>query len=143
LCKRVLGQKKHDRNKIYSLHKPQVYCLSKGKAHKPCEFGAKAGIVRGKMNNVIVGAKSFAQNLYDGHTPEAALAQVETVAGYRPAAGITDRGYRGQTRCGSTQLVMPARPKANATEDEKRKARQRFRRRAGIEPVIGHLKSDD
>jgi IS5 family transposase len=37
---------------------------------------------------------------------------------------------------------MPARPKADATEHEKRKAGKRFRRRAGIEPVIGHLKSD-
>jgi hypothetical protein len=34
----------------YPLPEPQVYCLSKGKAHQPCEFGAKAGIVRGKMS---------------------------------------------------------------------------------------------
>jgi IS5 family transposase len=142
LCKRVLAQKKNDRNKIYSLHEPQVYCLAKGKAHKPYEFGAKASLVRGKMNNVIVGALSFEENPCDGHTPEAALAQVERVAGHRPAAGITDRGYRGKSQCGATQLVMPAKPKADATDHEKRKARKRFRRRAGIEPVIGHLKSD-
>jgi len=142
LFKRVLAQQRQDKDKIYSLHEPQVYCLAKGKAHKPYEFGAKASIVRGKMNHVIVGAKSFAENIYDGHTTEAALAQVEAVAGYRPAVGITDRGYRGKTRCGSTLLVMPARPKAGATEHEKRTARKRFRRRAGIEPVLGHLKSD-
>lgn len=142
LFKRVLAQKKKDKDKIYSLHEPQVYCLAKGKAHKPYEFGAKAGIVRGKMNHVIVGALSFEENLYDGHTTGEALAQVERVAGYRPKVGITDKGYRGSTRCGSTQLVMPARPKAGATEHEKRTARKRFRRRAGIEPVIGHLKSD-
>ena len=140
--KRVLAQKKNDKNKIHSLHEPQVHCMAKGKAHKPCGFGAKASIVRGKMNHVIVGAMSFEQNLYDGHTPGPALEQVERVAGCRPAVGITDRGCRGGAHCGATRLVMPAKPKANASDHDKRKARQRFRRRAGIEPVIGHLKSD-
>jgi IS5 family transposase len=38
--------------------------------------------------------------------------------------------------------VTPGRPKKNATAYEKRKAKARFRRRAAIEPRIGHLKSD-
>jgi IS5 family transposase len=38
--------------------------------------------------------------------------------------------------------VTPNRPKKNATAYEKRKAKARFRRRAAIEPRIGHLKSD-
>lgn len=38
--------------------------------------------------------------------------------------------------------MTPKPPKKDATNYEKRKARQRFRRRAAIEPRIGHLKSD-
>jgi IS5 family transposase len=116
--------------------------MAKGGAHKQYEFGTKAGIVRGKDDNVILGAKSFEENIHDGHTPEAALEQAERVAHHRSAAGITARGRRGSAHCGATQLAMPAKPKADATEHEKRKAGKRFRRRAGIEPVIGHLKSD-
>ena len=41
-----------------------------------------------------------------------------------------------------TKILIPGRSKKNATPYEKRKARLRFRRRAAIEPVIGHLKSD-
>ena len=33
LCRRVLAQKPHDTDKIYSLHEPHVYCVAKGKEH--------------------------------------------------------------------------------------------------------------
>jgi IS5 family transposase len=142
LCRRVLAQKRHDENKIYSLHEPHVYCLAKGKAHKEYEFGAKASLVVGKTHGVILGALNLEQNTYDGHTVEPALAQVERVAGYRPEKGIADRGYRGRKHYGSTELLIPAAPKPDATDYARRQARKRFRRRAAIEPRIGHLKSD-
>ena len=43
---------------------------------------------------------------------------------------------------GDTEIVTPSRPKKNDTTSQRRKARLRFRRRAGIEPVIGHVKQD-
>jgi len=55
---------------------------------------------------------------------------------------IGDKGFRGKTHCGTTEVVTPNRPKKNATAYEKRKAKARFRRWAAIEPRIGHLKSD-
>lgn len=142
LCRRVLAQKRHDQHKIYSLHEPHVYCLAKGKVPKQYEFGAKASLVIGKTHGVILGALNLAENTYDGHTVDPALAQVERVAGYRPAKGIADRGYRGRKQYGTTELLIPGAPKAGATDYAKRQARQRFRRRAAIEPRIGHLKSD-
>ena len=142
LCRRILIQKRHDKDKIYSLHEPHVYCLAKGKAHKEYEFGAKAALVVGKTHGVILGALSLEKNTYDGHTVEPALLQVERVAGYRPDKGIADRGYRGRRHFGTTELLLPGVPAADATAYTKRKARARFRRRAAIEPRIGHLKSD-
>jgi IS5 family transposase len=142
LCRRVLAQKRHDKNKVYSLHEPHVYCLAKGKAHKEYEFGAKASLVVGKQHGVILGALNLVQNTYDGHTVEPALQQVERVAGYRPDKGIGDRGYRGRRYFGPTELLTPGFAKPGDTPYTKRKARARFRRRAAIEPRIGHLKSD-
>ena len=41
LFNKVLAQEKNSKNKIYSLHKPDVYCVAKGKAHKKYEYGCK------------------------------------------------------------------------------------------------------
>jgi IS5 family transposase len=116
--------------------------MSKGKEHKKYEFGAKASVVVGKNSGVILGAYSLPKNDYDGHALEPTLAQVERVSGYRPAVAIGNKGFRGKTHCGTTEIVTPNRPKKNATAYEKRKAKAQFRRRAAIEPRIGHLKSD-
>jgi transposase, IS5 family len=35
---RVLKQQPNDKNNIYSLHEPQVYCIAKGKDHKQYEI---------------------------------------------------------------------------------------------------------
>jgi IS5 family transposase len=138
----VLAQQRQDKNKIYSLHEPHVYCLAKGKEHKEYEFGAKASLIVGKTHGVILGALSLEKNAYDGHTLEPALVQVERVTGHRPVIAIGDRGYRGRRHYGATELVTPQRAAPDATPYQKRRARQRFRRRAAIEPRIGHLKSD-
>jgi len=45
LYRGLLGQQPSDRDKIYSMHEPQVYCLRKGKDHKKYEFGSKASVV--------------------------------------------------------------------------------------------------
>lgn len=141
-AKKILSQKRSDSGKIYSLHEPEVYCVSKGKEHKKYEFGAKASVVVGKNGGVILGAYSLPENDYDGHALAPTLEQVERVAGYRPAVAIGDKGFRGSSHCGETEVVTPGRGKKNASVYEKRKARKRFRRRAAIEPKIGHLKSD-
>lgn len=142
IVQQVLRQKKQDRHKIYSLHEPHVYCLSKGKEHKKYEFGSKASLVVGKTRGVILGAYNLVENDYDGHTVGPALEQVERLTGYRPQVGIADRGYKGRSRWGETSLLTPGVPKKTDTDYARRKARARFRRRAAIEPRIGHLKSD-
>ena len=38
LFKQILNQKKTDSNKIYSIHEPDVQCISKGKEHKKYEL---------------------------------------------------------------------------------------------------------
>ena len=43
-AERIRTQQRQDKNKLYSLHKPDVQCISKGKAHKRYEFGQKISV---------------------------------------------------------------------------------------------------
>lgn len=140
LFKKVLEQKRNDKDKVYSLHEPEVKCISKGKEHKKYEFGNKVSIAR-SYSGIIVGAVSF-RDKYDGHTIDETLDNVEKNLGFRPTQAPCDRGYRGQEKSGTTQIVIPNAPRKNATYYQKKKAHDLFCKRAGIEPVIGHLKSD-
>ena len=142
LFEKVLCQRKSDTNKIYSLHEPGVYCMSKGKVHKQYEFGSKVSVVLTKKRGIGVGAYNFTENVYDGNTLPVVLAQTKRLTGKEPKVAIVDRGYRGTTKVGGTEILTPKRPKKSATSYEKTKARKRFRRRAAIEPIIGHLKQD-
>jgi len=142
LYQRMLNQKRGDKNKLYSLHEPHIYCMSKGKAHQRYEFGTKASITTTRDSGIIIGALAFESNVFDGHTVPDVLAQIKRLLGRVPAVGIGDRGYRGKSKVNDTQIVTPKPARKNASVDAMAQARKRFRRRAGIEPVIGHLKSD-
>lgn len=142
LFKTVLAQEKNSKNKIYSLHEPEVYCMSKGKAHKKYEYGCKASVVLTQSTGIIVGAITFTTNLYDGHTLEQVLQQTQKLTGKNPKTATVDRGYRGKQMVGTTQINMPKPPLKKDTPYQKRKKRKHHRRRAAIEPIIGHLKAD-
>jgi len=139
LYHQAINQERKDKNKIYSLHEPGVLCISKGKEHKKYEFGAKAAIAMTKTSCIIVGAKNFSSNVYDGDTLPEVLSQIRAVRGAAPEKAYCDRGFRGKKQVGETAIVLPGSPSPNATEYAKRKARKDFGRRSAIEPVIGHL----
>ncbi len=142
IFKKVLAQQRNGKNKIYSLHEPEVYCMSKGKAHKKYEYGCKASVVLTQKTGIIVGAMTFRTNVYDGHTLEDVLAQTQGLTGKTPKTATVDRGYKGKQTVGTTQINIPKPPLKKDNDYQKRKKRKHFRRRAAIEPIIGHLKSD-
>ena len=49
---------------------------------------------------------------------------------------------RGIPNINGTIISTPKPPKKSATEYQKRVTRKKFKRRAAIEPVTGHLKND-
>jgi transposase, IS5 family len=138
----ILQQEKDSKNKIYSIHEPHVKCIAKGKEAKQYEFGNKSSFVKTRHNGIIIGAMAFEKNLYDGDTLEPQLEQVERVADYLPTIAIVDRGYRGKKQVLDTLICTPKPLPPNASKYQKLITRKRFRSRAGIEPVIGHLKYD-
>ena len=139
---RVLNQQQKDNNKIYSLHEPDVRCITKGKEAKKYEFGNKVSIAKTMKSGIIIGAQSFKENLYDADTLDPQLQQVKRLTGKYPETAIVDRGYRGKRRVLGVEIRIPGKPKKRATNYEKQKARKFFRARAGLEPVIGHIKHD-
>lgn len=142
----ILAQKRTDKNKIYSVHEPEVSCIAKGKVHKKYEFGCKVSVSRTMGKGVITAMKCFEGNPYDGHTIAPTLEQlariVEPLGGKIPATVVYDRGAQGVKRYKETEVLLPSRPRKNASDKEKKKLAHLFRKRAAIEPTIGHLKSD-
>ena len=139
IYKQVLKQNRHDSNKIYSLHEPDVACIAKGKIAKPFEFGSKICLAITKHSNIIVGTLNFTGNPHDNKTLESILDQHERLTGKRAKAAIVDRGFRGKKIFNGTKIILPDNG-SNKSNYEKRKSRIQFRRRAAIEPIISHVK---
>lgn len=140
-CAQVLKQKRQDKDKIYSLHEPQVCCLAREKTRMKYEFGSKAAVAVTKKG-VIMAAVSFDYGIHDNHTIEPMLEQIQRLAGYRPSVLVGDRGFRGKSEFGSTRVMLPQSDATPLSESHRAQGRTRYRRRAAIEPRIGHLKSD-
>ena len=140
IMEKILKQKKGDKNKIYSVHEPEVACIAKGKDHKKYEFGSKVSILITKKSGIIVGAMNFKGSPYDGNTLAPALEQSERLRGVKAKIAIVDEGYRGRSKIGETDVIRAHQPRLNKYSRYKHK--QWFSRRTSIEPVIGHLKSD-
>jgi len=134
---RILKQKRHDKNKVYSVHEPHVECISKGKAHKRYEFGCKVSVAATSRGGWFVGAMAVHDNPYDGHTLKDALDQVQRVAGL-PEHAFVDMGYRGHGYTGEVNVHVDKRRRGRTA----RSLWRWMKRRAAIEAGIGHLKRE-
>ncbi len=137
LFQRVLSQKREDTDKVYSLHEPHVKCYTKGKEHKKFEFGSKASFLVCQQTGIIMGALNFTETLHDSKTLPEVLEQYQRLNDKEATDVFVDRGYKGIKRYKSSTVHVP-KPDKNIS----RKKRTRHSKRAAIEPVIGHLKSD-
>jgi IS5 family transposase len=127
--------------KLYSFHAPEVSCINKGKSKQPYEFGVKVGIASTLKGNLVVGAKAFHGNPYDGHTLNAQLEQAAIVmqdTGCKPVTAFVDLGYRGVDADNPDVNIVHRGKSKRITQAE----RQLLKRRQAIEPLIGHLKAD-
>lgn len=135
---RIHAQQRHDKNKVYSVHEPEVECIAKGKAGKPYEFGNKVSVAVTSRGGWLVGAKSFTGNPYDGHTLAEQMKQVKSMIGDRVAETHVDMGYRGHDYAGAVLVHVDKRTRGRTP-----KALWRWmKRRAAVEPTIGHLKNE-
>jgi IS5 family transposase len=132
------AQQRNDKNKIYSVHEPEVHCIAKGKAGKPYEFGNKVSVAVSSRGGWFVGAKSFTANPYDGHTLATQMKQVEQLLGKKIKEVHVDMGYRGHDYSGDAEIHVDKRRRGRIPKTLWR----RMKRRAAVEPSIGHLKNE-
>lgn len=142
LAQRVRLQDHRQRGqKVYSLHAPEVECIGKGKARAPYEFGCKVSVVTPvtapKGGQFVLHAKALHGNPYDGHTLGPVVADLQKLTGVEVQRIHVDKGYRGHT--------YPNRFKVWISGQVRRLTktiRREMKRRAAVEPVIGHLKAE-
>ena len=136
---RLLEQTRDSKDKLYSIHAPEVECIAKGKAHKKYEFGNKASLVSTSREGFLLGALGLHGNPYDGHTLATGLEQAERLSGgYSIKNAFVDRGYRGNGYSGKTTVHICDGKRKNLP----RRLKRLRKRRSAIEPLIGHMKND-
>jgi transposase, IS5 family len=139
---RLLTQQRHDKNKLYALHAPEVECIGKGKARKPYEFGVKVSIAITHKSGLMVGARTFPGNPYDGHILSAQLEQTGILlqdTARAPKEVFVDLGFRG-VDADNPGVEIIHRGKLKTLTPLQWKW---LKRRQAIEPSIGHLKSEN
>ena len=115
--------------------------LPDGKSRNPYEFGVKVGIATTLKGTLIVGARAFPGNPYDGHTLSEQVEQASILMqalDTKPHKAIVDLGYRGVDKA-NPDIDIKHRGKFKSLTDEDKKD---LKRRQAIEPIIGHLKAD-
>ena len=138
IAKRIYDQQRHQSDKIYSVHEPEVACIAKGKAHKRYKFGCKVSLATTSKGGWCLGAKAFEGNPYDGHTLGASLNQVHRTLKYAPERVFGDRGYRAHGYEGEAEVHVDRFRRGRI----KKSLWKWMKRRSAIEPTIGHLKRE-
>ena len=98
-AERIRSQQRKDKKKLYALHAPEVECIGKGKARRPYEFGVKVSVAVTHKSALMVGARSFPGNPWDGHTLAEQIEQSTILLediGVKPKQVVVDLGYRGK-----------------------------------------------
>ena len=141
-AERIRTQRPKDKNKLYALHAPEAECIGKGKARKPYEFGVKVSVAVTHKQGLVVGARSFTGNPYDGHTLAEQLEQVKILTedtGGSPKQVVVDLGFRG-VDAANPGVEIIHRGRFKSLTDQQRRW---LKRRQAVEPAIGHLKHDN
>lgn len=136
LARRLHVQERHDKGKLYSVHAPEVECISKGKAHKRYEFGCKVALAVSSKGGWVLAARSLEGNPYDGHTLQSTMDRIVTTSGIEPEHVYCDMSYRGHDYEGQCEIHVGRRRRGSIPKTLWRW----MKRRAAIEPSIGHLK---
>jgi IS5 family transposase len=127
--------------KVYALHAPEVECIGKGKARAPYEFGCKVSIATPvtspKGGQFVLHAKALHGNPYDGDTLRPVIEDMEKLTGVETRRIHVDKGYRGHKHPHKFRVWISGQVRRVTAA-----IRREMKRRAAVEPVIGHIKAE-
>ena len=89
------------------------------------------------MGSTSLGIQALHGNPYDGHTLAGAITQAEIMADGVIDTVFVDRGYRGHDYEGEAEVHLAGKKRIS------RSLKRWLNRRNAIEPIIGHLKTDN
>jgi IS5 family transposase len=155
LGKKIVDQTKQvlfgesPKNRIYSLHEPDVAVIKKGKHHPDCEFGAIVSLAKND-DGLILSHREYQHNVADVKTLGQVIGTLKKNVGQAPQEITADRGFdqsptkqeNCRRRWGVKQLAIPKKGKTPHPNSDKSWFKRALKQRVKIEPVIGHLKSD-
>src|SRR5918994_3382579 len=121
---------------LQSVHAPEVECISKGKAHRRYEFGCKVALAVSSKGGWVLAAQALEGNPYDGHTLQSTMDRIVATSGVEPEHAYVDMGYRGHDYEGECEVHVGRRRRGSIAKS----LWGWVRRRAAIEPSLGHLK---
>jgi transposase, IS5 family len=128
-------------SKVYALHAPEVECIGKGKARAPYEFGCKVSIATPvtspKGGQFVLHAKALHGNPYDGATLRPVIEDMEKLTGIETRRIHVDKGYRGHKHPHKFRVWISGQVRRVTAA-----IRREMKRRAAVEPVIGHIKAE-
>ena len=127
--------------KVYALHAPEVECIGKGKARAPYEFGCKVSIAtpatKPRGGQFVLHSKALHGNPFDGHTLGPVITELERQTGITTRRIHVDKGYRGHNHPEKFRVWISGQVRRVT-----RSIRREMKRRAAVEPVIGHTKAE-
>jgi IS5 family transposase len=135
--------------RIYSLHEPRVAVIKKGKSHPDCEFGAIVALSKND-DGLILSHVEYQHSVADVKTLGPVVTGIKKTLGRSPGDVTGDRGFdqslKKQENCrrrwGIKRLAIPKKGKTPHPNSKEPWFRNALKKRAAIEPVIGHLKCD-
>lgn len=143
----LAGESPSDR--IYSLHKPDVTAIKKGKCHPDCEFGAIVALAKND-DGVILSHSEYQDNIADVKSLGRVISGIKKNLGQAPQEVTGDRGFSQsldkqencRRRWGVKRIAIPRKGKVPHPDSGEHWFRKALKQRVKIEPIIGHLKND-
>jgi len=139
---RLLLQIKDTKNKIYSVHESQAYCVSKGKKKRKYEFGSKLSVVVSLKSGLVLSSEVLVENQYDGDSLDESIEETEKNTGFVIKSIYADKGYRKKTfgKTGTEGTIKKGQTLYITGSKEAKTEKKKMRRRSLVEARISEMK---
>src|SRR5215470_12027814 len=121
----------------FSAFSPTTFLAAQSLALRKFQNGGSNRRRRAKGGQFVLHAKALHGNPFDGHTLGPVVAELEALTGVETRRIHVDKGYRGHNHAQKFRVWISGQVRRVTAP-----IRREMRRRAAVEPVIGHMKAE-